>query len=478
MTTMTIQKRITAAAAGAVLLLFGLTACDFDWINTDPDNPTVAPLESVLPNATMNVVFSLTGADPGWYSSVLVQHTAGVHAQIHNADRLIDLLPPSLNNSWNNLYATILKDLDYVIEVGSATDDWNYVGIAKVLKAYSFQYATDLWGRIPYSEATKGLANLKPKYDDQQAIYQDLQRLLDEAIVDLGKASVRNAGKFDLIHNGNAGKWIRTAYALKARMHNRLSKRDAAGSATAALAAVAQSYTNAADDLTFRGYTTSATAEHPWFQERNDRAHHAWGKRMDDLMVSLGDPRRAVFAQPMPATHAQAGQIIPAPNASADLDQAGGKYSKLSTNIVRAEAPQPLITYAELMLIKADALERLNRHGEARDALAEGIRAAMVYGRVAAADADTYVAAPGVIPADNAELKKRIAEEKWVMLFPFQAAEAFAEWRRTNVPALTNPHGTIPRRMPLAQREYDTNSENAPTVPLGNGVWWDDGTED
>jgi len=481
-----LTRNLTRSGIGAVLLLsLGLAACDFDALNTDPNNPTSAPISTVLPNATMNVVFALTGTDSGWYPSVWVQHTAGVHAQLRDADQLQAITPASLNNTWNALYATTLQDLQYIIDVGSEAGNWNYVGIAQVLQAYSFQYATDLWGPIPYRQALQGREVLQPEYDTQEFIYGDLPRLLDEAIANLQRESVGMAGRFDLIHGTNAAsrdRWIRAAYALKARVANRQSKRNPTGSAQAALAAAENSFTSAAEELTFRGYTSSATAAHPWHQERGARGHHAWGARMDNLMLQYEDPRRALFAQPMPAGNANAGQIIPAPNAAAENDQAGALYSKLSTNVINPTAPQPLITYAEVMFIKADAHQRLGQFEESRTALEAGIRAAMRIHPAATptqAAIDTYVANEGVIPANDADLMRRIAEEKWIMLFPFQAAEAWAEWRRTGFPTLTNPQGEIFRRAPIAQREFDTNpaNANANRAPLTNGVWWDDGTE-
>jgi hypothetical protein len=477
---MTMQRSTLVRGVTGALLLAVLTfsACDFDAINTDPNNPTSPPINNVLPAAQMRIVFHVTGADPSWYSSVLVQHTAGVHAQLRDADQLRGLDATNLNTSWHFIYYA-LRDLNYVIEQAEEQDAWNYVGISKVLQAYTWQFATDIWGRIPYSEALQGSANLRPTYDNQQFIYQDLQILLDEAIADLARPSAINAGSFDLLYNGNAEAWTRAAYALKARLHNRTSKRNPTASAEAALQAAAQAFTSNAHDLTFTRYSNNTIHQHPWWRERGDRAHHAWGTTMDNIMVQYNDPRREIFAQPMPN-----GDIVPAPNTQADSDQAGALYSKMSENIIYPTAHQPLITYAEIEFIRADAYNRLGQHANARAALEAGIRAAMDarsgQADIPTSDVDAYIAEPGVIPADNAMLHQRIAEEKWIMLFPFQSVEAWAEWRRTGYPTLVNAFGPIPRRMHYPQREYDTNAENVPlgpNDPLTIGGWWDTGTE-
>lgn len=75
----------------------------------------------------------------------------------------------------------------------------------------------------------------------EQLVYQDIQTLLSEAIADLSKSADDNnilPATDDLIFNGDAARWIITARILQARGENHLSKRDAAGSATKALAAL------------------------------------------------------------------------------------------------------------------------------------------------------------------------------------------------------------------------------------------------
>ncbi len=43
-------------------------------------------------------------------------------------------------------------------------------GIAYLLKAYTFQVATDAFGDIPLSEALKANGNLNPKYEAQEVV--------------------------------------------------------------------------------------------------------------------------------------------------------------------------------------------------------------------------------------------------------------------------------------------------------------------
>ncbi|EJF11108.1 hypothetical protein O71_05234 [Pontibacter sp. BAB1700] len=289
----------------AAALIIGGTACDedkLDEIDTNPNSPEQVSVNLLLPQVTVNVPTAVTGADLAWYSSVFVQHTAGVHAQLQEADRRSGLQNNTLvNNMWNNIYAGVLPDLNIIIERGSAGGEeegnFRHVGIAKVLKAYTLSVATDAWGPVPSAEAGQGVENRTPTYDSQEQVYTQIQSLLDEAIVDLA-TTAPSPGNQDLIYGGSAELWTRAAYSLKARYYNRLSNIDPQGSATAALEAAAQGFQSAADNLVFRRYTAAAIGEHPWYQESNDRSHHAVSQSFVTTLQNLNDPRLEAMVAP------------------------------------------------------------------------------------------------------------------------------------------------------------------------------------
>lgn len=259
----------------ALILILGSASCDedtLDEIDTNPNQPEDVPLNLLMPQVTLAVPTGVTGVDLAWYSSVFVQHTAGVHAQMQEADRRAGLEDATLlNNVWVTIYAGVIPDLNIIIrkgsEGGSEAGNWTHVGIAKVLKAYTLSVATDAWGPVPASEADMGVENRTPSFDAQREVYNQIQALLDEAIADLAKPSATNPGAQDFIYNGNVERWTRAAYSLKARYYNRLSNIDPEGSARNALAAAEQGFQSAADNFTFDKYTASAIGEHPWFQE-------------------------------------------------------------------------------------------------------------------------------------------------------------------------------------------------------------------
>lgn len=452
-----------------VISLF-LTSCDDTMMdyNDDPNNPTEAPNSTILPTAMMSTIVNLSGTDPSWISSVWVQHTAGVHAQLRDYDRLADLDAALVNNNWNNLYPTIFQNLNIVIEQGEEEGNNNFVGIAKVVKAYAATYAADMWGDIPLSESNQGQENLTPAYDSQQEVYERALELLEEGRAALTAETVGTAGSSDFIYGGDAASWITAAYSLEAKIHNRWSNVDPEGSAQRVLDAAVNGFQNSGEDLTFTSFGTGSTEQHPWFQEAADRGHHAFSQSMFDAMDPVDDPRLTVFAVP------RDGEIVPAPNAEAEADQfASSIYSGLSDQIISATAPQQLMTYSELRFVEAEAHHRLGNNADAIEAYEEAIEAALAAHGIEGAEADAFLAQEEVLPANAADLElDHIMTQKWISLFPFQSLEAYTDFRRTGYPELTNPVGPIPNRFPYAQNEIDNNLENIPDVNINTPVWF------
>jgi len=443
--------------------------------NEDPNNPLEAPNTTILPTAMLNTIVNLSGTDVSWISSVWVQHTAGVHAQLRDYDRLADLDASLVNNIWNNLYPTIFQNLDIVIQQGEEEGNTDFVGIAKVVKAYAATYAADMWGDIPFSEANMGEENLTPEYDSQEEVYLQALQLLEEAKDDLMAESIGPVGQSDLIYNGDTAAWLMAAYSIEAQIHNRWSNIEPEASAERVIAAAENGFESPADDLTFDNFGTGSTEQHPWFQEAADRGHHAFSQSMFDAMDPVDDPRLPVFAVE------RDGEIVPAPNAQAEQDQfTASIYSGLSEDIINPTAPMQLMTYSELMFIVAEAHLRLGNDLEAQEAYEEGVRADLAFHGISEEEADAFLAQEGTLPGGilptpgDLDLEQ-IMTQKWIALFPFQSLQAFTDFRRTGFPELTNPVGPIPNRFPYPQNEIDNNRDNIPDVNINTPVWFQGG---
>jgi hypothetical protein len=475
------MKKYISLFSILLLIMFTFSCSDeiMDEIDTDPNNPSDVPISMLMSGCTVAAPYWITGTTLAWYSSIFVEHTAGAHGQMRDADRRANINSQLSENSWAfQIYPRLLPDLKIIIEKGSTGGSeegkWIDVGIAKILQAYAFLASTDTWGRIPYTEATLGAENRKPVYDSQESIYAAMMDQLDDAIDDLQKENISTTAGEDFIYGGDPEKWIMAAYSLKARFANRLSKRDPAGSAADALAAAANGFASSEDDFTFNNWADDLGHENTWYQEENERRHHAISVTFYELLESLNDPRIPLFITQVN------GEYVPAPNGTSEEDQAGTIYSRITDNVIFATAPLPIMTYAELKFIEAECHLRKSSPdpSSALSAYVEGLDAALEQAGVEAADADTYKSQAEVVPSDASGLTlEMIYAQKYIHLWPYGAVEAFAEWRRTGFPEMNNPFDT-PRRFPYPQNEISGNAENVPDVTPYNGVWWDDGSED
>lgn len=472
-------------------LVIGTSSCSddaLDEIDTNPNDPQDVSISLLMPQVTVNIPTAVHGVDLAWYSSVFVRHTAGVHAQLQEADRRSNLEDPTLmNNVWNNIYAGVLPDLNYIIQKGSegGSEEGSFisVGIAKVLKAYTLSVATDAWGRVPYAQSGLGVENRTPVFDPQEEIYNQIFELLDEAIVDLSMGGL-NPGDTDLIFGGNVQNWTRTAYSLKARYYNRLSNINPLESAQNALDAAAQGFQSLDDNFTFNKYQATAIGEHPWFQELNDRSHLAVSERFIVTLDSLDDPRLLAMVAPAlePSEAAEEDTLVGAPNGTLTNDQAGTLFSDVTSAVLNPTSPMPMMTYDELKLIEAEAHLRLGNTDEAFEAYQEGTSAAMKR-QIDASDVaiTSYLANPALPQSAAALTYEEIIKQKWIAFFYFQPFEAYNDWRRTGLPEFIEDHpiSAPPLRFPYPLSERDANLANVPDVNIyTNGVWWDDGSED
>jgi hypothetical protein len=441
----------------------------FDEIGTNPNSPTEVPIKLLMPQVVVETAFAVAGTDLAWYSSVFVEHTTGVHGQLETADKRTAINSTIGNNSWNSLYAGALTDLKIIAERGSdgGTEEghWNAVGIAKVLMAYNYSVATDLWGEVPFSEALQVRENRTPVFDAQQDVYTGMLDLLDEAIADLGKESVSSVGTSDFYYNGDADSWIKAAYALKARFYNHLSKKDPSGSANDVLTSVAASFEDNSESMIFDSFTTDATGEHPWFQELNDRSHHAVSTTIFDIITDLGDPRGDLWFGTV------GGAVVPAPNGTAFTDQGGNIYSRASGTYLTATSPLPIITYDEIKFLEAEANLRLNNRPEAYAAYLAGIEAAMERAEVDDDDIVDYLAKGSIAVGESNLTMEDIITQKYIAFWLFQPIEAYNDYRRTEIPTLNNPVAPPPNRFPYPQDEVAANP-NVPARTIQNKVWW------
>ncbi len=164
--------------------LLSISGCKkyFEDLEDSPNEPQKVNLPSLL-SGSQGGIYAAFNANLARTSSIFTQQSAGVDRQYIAFD-VYQITESDVDNDWANLYSGALFNLSDLIAKAKSENSPYYSGIGKTLKAMSLGLATDLWGDIPNSEAFQGVNNLSPKYDTQQQVYENIQILLNEAIVD------------------------------------------------------------------------------------------------------------------------------------------------------------------------------------------------------------------------------------------------------------------------------------------------------
>jgi len=176
-------NQTTLRVLSGLVLLGGVAACNADDItkvNNNPNSPTNAPAGAVFTNAVISGVGRFLGwAYNGRGAALVVQHLA--QTQYPDEDQYKRIDASSTSGYFNNPYTGELEDLQKVIDAGTTDKRPAIYGPALAFQQLIFEYITDTFGDIPYSEALKGDAAdgaLLPKYDPQKDVYNGMMTAL------------------------------------------------------------------------------------------------------------------------------------------------------------------------------------------------------------------------------------------------------------------------------------------------------------
>ncbi|MDP2069548.1 MAG: SusD/RagB family nutrient-binding outer membrane lipoprotein [Lutibacter sp.] len=455
-----IYKLILKNLVLVLSLLLITTSCS-DWIdhdlNVDPDSPANVPMDLLLPSVQQAMGYHLVGNNTVRTNNIWMQQFDGVDRQSYTEARY-QLTPADVNNVWNSIYAEIFINLHIIIEKGSVEGlkSPNFVGVAQVLEATTLGIATDLFGDMPYTEALDGSNNvLKPKYDTQQVVYDNIFMLLDNAVTNLNNTSNVLNVKGDVIYNSNISKWKKAANSIKARHLLQLSKKNGNAAYTAALAAVANGFTSNDDDFLVPWEVANKNPINQFMTQRGDIR---MGATLVNMLASNSDPRLPFYAE-KDGDGNYVGSIPGSQNASASKP---GKYNAAETS------KSILMSYSELKFIEAECRFVLGLAG-AQEAY-EAAVAASVLKVTGAANTAWLASNINGVPVTL----KNIIEQKYIA--GYSTNQPYADYRRTGFPALSVAIGAvipaIPTRFPYAQDELDYNTANVPSVTISEKVWW------
>lgn len=513
------SKFIKILTAILIIQFSWLSSCtgDFEEINSNPNSPETVPSSLLLPTVLRSTAGQVAGQAWG-IGNVVMQYTAKI--QFTNEDRY-NWGP--FENPYNTYYNS-LRDVNNIINISGPLGQNNYVGIAKVIRAFQFSFLTDAYGDLPYSQATLAKEQINyPVFDTQEAIYEGILKELREANELLGSSN--EAVRGDILFGGDITKWKKFANSLRLRLLMRISLRKNPSTE------MQQILSNPTQFPIFTGNNDHAVLQHlPDVPNQHNLFTTRSGsfdefrlsKTMETALKDLNDPRLFAYAQPTTASGAgiigNFNDYQGVPNGLSDEEalqfSPSGDPSKGGSNFISrvgllwtcnqcTPLANPtgyqtiLMNYSELLLILAEARERgYITTGSAEEYYLNGIKASFQYyeSRYRLVNlpqiasrlivGDEYFGQANVSYSGTQEEKlRKIGTQKWLALF-FSGLENWYDWRRTGYPIIKPGPAAfetqVPRRFMYPSSVQALNEENYKAAVSRQGpdniltrVWWD-----
>jgi hypothetical protein len=507
----------------AGILLLGNSCKKFVDINDDPNNATTGQLNLLFPSTQISMVGNMYQVNSG--TATFVQHV------IYSTPlSRFQQTGTTFDESWNGFYSQTFIDLQTIIDQGTAQQQWGHVAIAKLQKAYLYSLMVDLWGKVPYQEASLGQANRSPAFEEGVSIYDKVLPLIDEAIADANKvtATMLVPATADVIYKGTKDSWLRMANSLKLKLYNQLRLLDPAKSAAAIKTIIAGALINSnAIDFTFKfGASQNPNNRHPWHRSEYQAAKNVYTSQyLTDLLFNNDDPRLRYYIFRQNATAALNNGTNgngyygrnPGDPTSVPADQtrratygiypAGGLYDNAPINNLPATnvyltntgatgaaktvtvsdgtgaGIMPMITAPMVSFIRAEAALTLGTGENARQLYIDGITSNLnSISTFAAANGGVAMPAATITgfvnklaleydAASNAKKLELVMTQKYIASYG-NGMESYNDYRRTGLPVLRDllsALNTFPLRLYYSQSELSANtsvSSNASQIQI------------
>jgi hypothetical protein len=455
-------------------------------VNENPNNPDTATPALLLPTVEASIG-QLIGNSFQVNGNIWAQYwtQSPTASQYRNFERY-DPANTVYDRPWTTIYRNALINAELIIN--NNVNSPYAKGMAYVLKAYTFQVATDAFGDIPLGEALKGTVYTSPRYASQELVYDSIFNYIDKGIVLLNTPSGPALGEQDLIFQGDTGKWKAFANTLKLRAYLRLSQVNPA-KAQAGIAAIYSANPTFLDEDAAIQYSTTGGNQNPFYNEMValDRTQNvvASGSAVKAFNAN-SDPRVFAFYNIVTGstadTIAYINQGSYASNSTKRVSAPSPLVGGTAVDPTSAVAPVKLISATESYFLQAEAVSRGWATGSVATLFRQGITESFAAVGLSAAAPGYIAAAPDAqLTADATDMLKKIITQKYYAMCGFQGFEAWTEWRRTGYPnflvrsaaSTLGANTRVPLRMLYPNSEITTNSNFPGIVTIYTPVWWD-----
>ena len=481
-----------------LLVSLVLTSCSEQFldVNTDPNNPVTVDAQFVLPVAQNYTAVNHFG---NRYTNTLGNLMMYNWSQSDGFSWYYDEFEYQVNATFYSrifdyAYGNTLKQYQVLADL-EGDENAYYSAIAEIMKAHQFQVLVDAYGDIPYFEALQRGENPTPKYDDAEAIYDDLISKLTGAINTINNASNPIVpGADDIMFGGNMTAWKQFANTLKLRILVRQS-------GLASKAAYIQDELNTimsegsgfiTSDVNINpGYLNEEGKQSPFYAaygltvagetQNNGQATSASDYAVEYL-EDTNDPRiNRIYSLPVdPLGPGHVGVPQGLLNYPTDDSFEPEHVSLLGPALLQGpDQDAPLFTVAESLFLQAEAAMDYPMIGDPQTLYESAISASFDF--FGATGASTYFNQPieNVSWASSPDKLEAIITQKWVALNGINGFESWVEYNRTGYPSdlpisLLASTPDRPVRLAYPSSEVSSNSANLPSQPnvFNQKIFW------
>jgi hypothetical protein len=450
----------SAVLAGALLLPAGCQ--EFLDVNENPNAP-----QSVSPNLYLPPILhwvatseQFDGRFIGRYTQNWTLPSGGTTPSTW--DRMgYDPLSDNGGQLWRDVYWAIGQNLVDMMAKAEAEERWDLLGIGYAIKAWGWLRVTDVHGELIIKQAFDQ-TRFSFDYDTQEFAYQEVLRLLEEAITNLkrtdGAVDASYISRYDRIYSGDRTKWLKFAYGLKAMALSHFTNK-ASYRPQEVIDNVDLAFASNADDalLSYSSVSADNSDGNFWGPKRININSYRQTQFILNLMNGtvfggVVDPRLSRMLSPSPdgqfrGWNPNSGTLgLPSTQLPNNFfGYPGTAGAGLPSRYLFADKNRfPVMTYSQLQFIKAEAALRLGNRAVALAAYTNGVSSHIDFVNarnldegqtpvaITAAEKNAFLASPAIIPTAANLTLTQIMSQKYIAQWAWGHVETWMDMRRYN----------------------------------------------
>lgn len=188
------MKKLRLSSQSLVcLVLVWAYGCTVKDPNVDPNRITESVITIQSRVSTIEYFLAEALAGDGLFSIANTQgNVIYVQGNVPLNEYVYSPIDPAKSSLWNGLYYNVIYNCKVLAEKsGNAT---HHKALSYVLQDIALAQATSVWGDVPNSQAGQIGLYPNPAHDEQETVYVEIQRLLDEAILLMGQPASPTLG--------------------------------------------------------------------------------------------------------------------------------------------------------------------------------------------------------------------------------------------------------------------------------------------